>query len=567
MNDYAMISLAAFMVCFFLGNFIYHKNSRNNLNRMVAILCILVGILAFIEFQYRQAPDLETAYYWLKISTIWPLVPSVLLHISLIFTGQKNILKHKTTYILIYFPAILIAGVALSTNLLLDGANQEYWGWTYNFPQNPILFNIMSLWTIVAGFTAATLCFIYYLKAKNMKRLQAKYMLAGLYFPLIISIVSDLVLPTVAIRVPEMTMTMSTVGISFISYGIWKYRFPALTSAIVADRIVSTMSNFLLLLDQNKKIVNMNQATIQIFGYEKEDLVGKPVDMIFARKEDAEIIFEKKKNKDYYSVNSISNKESILQTKNKTKIPVILSISPIIGDLSQVIGLVLIGSDIKDLKKAENKIKDSLEEKEVLLQEVHHRVKNNLQIISSLLNLQTKYIQNKEDLDLFRESQSRVKSMAIIHELLYQSSDFAHIDFKEYISSLVAYLFHYYSVDPQKIKLKLNVDNLMLGMETAIPCGLIVNELVSNSLKYAFPPGCDGEINIHLHSENGHFLLEVEDTGIGLPEKIDFENSETLGLRLVMGLIDQINGRIEHIAGPGTKYQITFCEVAYRERI
>lgn len=534
---------------------------------MLALLCILVGLLAFIEFQYRQAPDIETAYYWLKISAIWPLVPSVLLHIALIFTEHKDTLRHKTTYILIYLPAILIIGLSLSTNLLLDGAIKEYWGWTYTFPQNPILFNIMSLWTIIAGFSAATICFRYYLKSRDMKRLQAKYMLAGLYFPLVISIASDLVLPTTAVRVPEMTMTMSTLGITIISYGIWKYRFPALTSAIVADKIVSTMSNFLLLLDENKRIVNVNQATLHLFGYKKEELIGKKVDILFARKKDSATIFEKKKNKSYYSVNSIVNKESTLHSKKGDNIPVILSISPIIGDSSQIIGLVLIGSDIKDLKQAETRIKYSLEEKEVLLQEVHHRVKNNLQIISSLLNLQTRYIHDKEDLEIFRESQSRVKSMAIIHELLYQSSDFAHIDFKEYISSLVAYLFQYYSVDPQKIKFNLNVDSTMLGMETAIPCGLIVNELISNSLKYAFPNGCTGYISVSLHPHSDHYLLEIEDNGIGLPDNIEFEKTDTLGLRLVMGLINQIDGTIELKADSGTKYQINFSEVEYQKRI
>ena len=139
----------AFLLCFFLGNFIYHKNSKSQLNIMIALLCILVGFLAFAEFQYRQTTDFETAYLWLKISGLWPFVPAILLHISLIFTGKTNILKNKFTYLLIYLPALIISFYAIDTNLLLQGILKEYWGWTYVFPENSILFNIMSAWTLI----------------------------------------------------------------------------------------------------------------------------------------------------------------------------------------------------------------------------------------------------------------------------------------------------------------------------------------------------------------------------------------------------------------------------------
>ncbi|MEW6010236.1 MAG: histidine kinase dimerization/phosphoacceptor domain -containing protein [Euryarchaeota archaeon] len=566
MNIYAKISLLAFIVCFFLANFIYHKDSSKTMNKLVAALCLIVGLLSFIEFQYRQAYDYETALFWLRVSTIWPIVPSILLHISLIFTDHKNIFKSKLAYLAIYLPAIIIISLSLTTNLLLDGASQQYWGWTYEFPQNPLLFNLMSIWTLFAGFTAGTLCFIYYLKSYHIKRLQAKYIFTGLYLPLIVSLISDLVLPATSLRVPEMTMAMSTVGITFISYGIWKHKFPALTSAVVADKIVSTMSNFLLILDQNRDILTLNQAAADILEYEEQELVGKQGDIIFAQKNGLASLLKSTIDSDLSSLNSLINKESQLKTKKGEIIPVILSLSPIVDENSGLMGIVCIGSDIKDLKKAEDKIRTSLEEKEVLLQEVHHRVKNNLQIISSLLNLQSRYIQDEGDLELFRDSQSRVKSMAIIHEKLYKSNDFAHVDFKEYISSLTAYLFHYYSIDPDIIKLEVEVDNLMLSMDTAIPCGLIINELVSNSLKYAFPPGREGKVSIKLQSKNDQFLLEVADDGVGLPENLDFKKSESLGLRLVLSLTSQINGNIKLIDDSGTKYEINFFEIEYKDR-
>lgn len=579
MNVYAIISLIAFMTCFFLGNFIYHKNSKNQLNIMIAALCIIVGFLAFTEFMYRQAETLQIAFLWLKISSIWPLVPSLLLHISLIFT-KSNFLKKKLTYIFIYLPPMIIITLSLTTNLLLDQVLKEYWGWTYAIPSDPILFNIMTIWTIFGGVLAGLICLNYYLKSKNLKKKQAKYVFVGLYLPLLISLMSDLILPSASIRVPEMTMTMSTVGIGIISYGIWKYRFPALTTAIAADKIVSTMSNFLLLLDSKNQIINVNQATKDLLGYDDSELIGKSIYMIFPD-EEAKKLF-KDIDLELMQKRPITNIETCFKTKNGEVTPVLLSLSLIQTEEGEPIGMVCIGSDIIDITYAKNKIKNSLEEKELLLREVHHRVKNNLQIISSLLNLQSGYIKDEKDLELFKDSQSRVKSMAFIHEQLYHSSNFTSIEFSKYINNLVTYLLYNYAMDPNNIKLNINVENVSLDLNTSIPCGLIVNELVTNSLKHAFPAkpargpanntfeshDYDGEIYIELNSINEHqYALIVADNGIGLPEYIDIKNTESLGLQLVNGLVSQLDGSIKVERGIGTKFEIIFNKIEYKERI
>ena len=224
MNIYSYLSLCAFFLCFFLGNFIYHKNSKSQLNIMIGILCFVVGFLAFAEFQYRQTTDFQTAYLWLKVSGLWPLVPPILLHISLIFTGKTEILKNKFTYLLLYVPAIIISFYAMDTNLLLQGIIKEYWGWTYVFPRDSLIFDVMSIWTIICVFIAGGLCLSYYLKNKNIKRLQAKYLIVGLYFPLLISMVSDLVLPTMSVRIPETTMGHVHSGIRI--HKLWSVEVP-----------------------------------------------------------------------------------------------------------------------------------------------------------------------------------------------------------------------------------------------------------------------------------------------------------------------------------------------------
>ncbi|MDP1553771.1 MAG: histidine kinase dimerization/phosphoacceptor domain -containing protein [Methanobacteriaceae archaeon] len=218
--------------------------------------------------------------------------------------------------------------------------------------------------------------------------------------------------------------------------------------------------------------------------------------------------------------------------------------------------------DITDQKELVKQLEQSLDEKEILLKEIHHRVKNNLMIISSLLNLQSGYIKDKESQDIFKESQNRARSMALIHERLYQSSDLKKLDFSEYITSLATELFHTYVADPSLIKLQINVDNIFLDINTAIPLGLIVNELITNSLKHAFPNGRKGKINIEFHEKGENCEFTVKDNGIGFPKDIDYKKTESLGLQIVTNLTDQIDGNIEKLdTNPGTEFKINFKEV------
>jgi len=572
MNVFATISFIAFMLCFFMGNFIYHKNPESSLNRTVAILCILVGFLAFVEFEYRQVVDFQSAYFWLKISGLWPLVPALLLHISLIFTEKKKLLRNKLTYIAIYVPALIITIFGMSTPLMLEGILREYWGWTYIFPKNSLLFILMSVWTVICIMISGTLCFLHYLKSHHIERMQAKYMLAGLYLPLLVSFSSDFVFPTVSVRLPEISMTMSTIGITFISYGIWKYGFPALTAASVADEIVSTMSNFLILLDSQKNIITVNNATSDLLEYAKNELEGFPVKKIFAEEDQEKFIFsgdylntKKGSNSMNMELNFVNNFELNLKSKKGLEIPVIISKSFIKNEEGLIVGIILIGNDIRDIRSVENQVASALEEKELLLQEVHHRVKNNLQIISSLLSLQSNYVKEPEDLEVFQNSQNRVKSMALIHEQLYQSPNFTHINFEDYIWSLMNYLISYYK--PNRINLKIDVKDIFLGIDTAVPCGLIINELATNSIKHAFPDSMQGKIEIGLYSDGYEFELIVSDDGIGFQEAVDLETTEHLGLRLVSALTQQINGTIELDRSNGTKFRIKFRELEYAKRI
>jgi PAS domain S-box-containing protein len=214
--------------------------------------------------------------------------------------------------------------------------------------------------------------------------------------------------------------------------------------------------------------------------------------------------------------------------------------------------------DITESKRAEEIVKASLREKEMLLKEIHHRVKNNLQITSSLLRLQAARIPVTEAQQFLRESQDRIRSMALVHEMLYRSHDLARVDFGEYARSLVQQLLRSYGADARRVKHIIDVEHILLGVDEAVPCGLMINELVANSLKHAFPANRAGTIWVRMEADDRRCRLRVGDDGVGFPEGVDFRQTQTLGLQLVRTLTDQLAGTISSSREGGTEFTISF---------
>ena len=216
-------------------------------------------------------------------------------------------------------------------------------------------------------------------------------------------------------------------------------------------------------------------------------------------------------------------------------------------------------SSREELEAAHSVMTTSLQEKEVLLKEVHHRVKNNLQIITSLLRLQSGKIKNKDDYDVFKESQNRIRTMALIHEALYRSKDLSHIRIRPYVRTLVTYLLNSYGVEPARVQTDVDIMDVFIDMDTAVCCGLIVNELVSNALKYAFPSEQKGCLRVHFGRQaDQSFQLDVSDDGVGLPAQVDWSTTNSLGFRIVRALVHQISGSLVVATAPGTSFQLRF---------
>ena len=319
------------------------------------------------------------------------------------------------------------------------------------------------------------------------------------------------------------------------------------------------------LMTNDGYFMKVNQTLCRILGYSEEELLDKTWVEI-TEPDDLNGCFGWLKR---IKAGEESTYEKRFIHKLGNPVWVMMSTSLVFDSQGQIRYYISLFQDIMSRKEAEEQVKASLKEKEVLLREIHHRVKNNMQTIISLLRLQGDKIEDKKYADMFKEGEDRIRSMSLIHEQLYQTKDFANIDFGEYIKTLTNGLLTSSGVNTNKIRLNIEVKDVFFDIENAIPCGLIINELVSNSLKYAFPQGKEGEISITLQSTNeDEFELSVSDNGIGISENLDIEQTGTMGLQLVKVLAEnQPDGKIDLDRTGGTQFRIKFKRTSNKPRI
>jgi PAS domain S-box-containing protein len=322
----------------------------------------------------------------------------------------------------------------------------------------------------------------------------------------------------------------------------------------------STNPIAIILTEENGKIIDANESYLELTGFKKEEVLDVTSTELGVTSEKVRNLL----NNEFQETGKIRDLEAEINIKSGEKRTVLITTEsmPIAGKNWNINYLY----DITDQKKSVNKLELSLNEKEALLREIHHRVKNNLQIISSLLNLQSNYVED-DFKDILLVTQSRIKAMAMIHSKLYNSNDLTHIHIKNYIESFVSDLFYLYEIDKKIISLNTDIEDLEMGIDTAIPLGLIINELVINILKHAFPNNQRGNIVISLKTVANKFILKISDNGVGLPYNIKLYDTETLGLQLVNNLIKQIDGSIEISRNVGTEFKIEFKELVYKKRI
>jgi two-component system, sensor histidine kinase PdtaS len=318
---------------------------------------------------------------------------------------------------------------------------------------------------------------------------------------------------------------------------------------------VEAAPDAIVIVDSHGTIVTVNVLASEMFDYPEDGLIGSPVEILVP----SAVRPRHDVDRDAYVRNPrtrVMGAGRNLHGRRRSgeEFPVQISLAPYAGEF--VISII---RDITAQREAEEQTQASLREKEALLREIHHRVKNNLQVTSSLLRLQASSIDDETVKEMFAETQHRIRSMALVHEKLYQSTNLSQIDFTEYARTLGELLFRSFAVDSNLIALRVEGPPIHLSIETAVPCGLIVNEALSNALKHAFPNGRHGTITVGLGSDEREVWLVIADDGIGLPPSINLETIESLGLQLVRGLVQQIDGRLEMLRSPGTQLRIVFA--------
>ncbi len=323
--------------------------------------------------------------------------------------------------------------------------------------------------------------------------------------------------------------------------------------------------DYTILIGLDGVILDVNSSAANFTNLSKEELIGKNyAELGLFPKKDLHLLIE--------SFANVLKGEVVGPFQNRlvrgdTSISwVETQLVPLMKD-GKVYSIMVIAEDITARKTATDQLIKSVEEKDVLLKEIHHRVKNNIQIISSLLNIQKQHVDSDEFVNILTESQNRIKSMAMVHEKLYHSGDLTRINFADYIETLVSDLYNSYSISTRQVTPVINVENVRFNIETAVPCGLIISELVSNSLKHAFPEGKKGILSVSLKAREEWDELVISDDGVGFPEEFDIKNSKTLGLKLANTLVKQLDGKITLNQSNGTQFKITFKELNYKTRI
>jgi len=318
------------------------------------------------------------------------------------------------------------------------------------------------------------------------------------------------------------------------------------------DNIIESIRETLIVTDIEGSIVGINKAGLEMLHYTKEEIIGTSVKEFFDLENMGDLYDKNNKNGSVF--------EFCLLTRRKNRIPVLFSEVELISGTGEMVGTVCVATDITERKEADEQVKKSLREKEILLSEIHHRVKNNLAVISGILHLQAYETDNEQVAKALSESQARIQSISLVHEMLYHSDTLSFIDYRSYVNDLVQAITSMHINESKNISVTSDVDNFSLDINKAIPCSLLLNEIIVNSFKHAFEGIDEGEIRISMKEKDQIINLVVEDNGLGLDDN-GMKKSDNLGTTLIKTLASQLNGEYKVSAGKngvGTKVEITF---------
>ncbi|MEN4018039.1 MAG: histidine kinase N-terminal 7TM domain-containing protein [Methanobacterium sp.] len=542
-SSYGAVLMLNIFIILILAIYSYNKRS-SSLHTCFILLMASVFFWCFGSAMEFFSVEMEAKVFWIKISYIGVTTAAPLwLVFVLKYVKYDKYLKKSYLGLLFLIP-LMVLTMALT--------NEWHWLlWPSITPASSVpgsfliyehgpVFWINILYSFAVVLTGIFILIKMLVNYSQKYRAQIYVILLSGLIPLIFS---SLYTANI-IKIPGLDITPFAFSISGILLVIGIFRLYFLDILPLAYNLLfKNMVNGFMIFDAKNKLIEVNSAA-GLIGITDRD-IGKHSGEVFSKFSKLEEAYESLQHESEIYLGDPLNRWIQVQ------------ITPIY-DNNLFQGKLIIIQDINKRKNVEKELKKSLEEKDLMMKEIHHRVKNNLMIIQSLLKLQSKYIKDENALNIFRESQNRAKSMALIHQRLYQSGDLKKINFGNYTQDIVFNLFKSYTTNSNQIKLNVDVDNALLDVDTAIPLGLILNELVSNSLKHGFSEGRKGHLTVEFHLKDHEYRLIVSDDGTGIPEGLNYENADSLGLKLVYSLSDQIGAEVNLDTSRGTRFEIRF---------
>jgi PAS domain S-box-containing protein len=530
MTIVALSLLLAAAVLFSSGLWVLINSPKRQLTRLFFLLCLLGAMWVFNLYEESRAAT-EIVGFWVVFESAWLWIFPLQFHFLYRFSETDKTPSHRNFIFLTYLVTIVIS-------------------WLFSRPDRASIWLLS--WPLFLALASQVLAISEYrLQSANRKREQELLVLVGVSIGLIFCIGMalnqilelgfDFVIPVIL-----------AVESLLIAIALVRHELIQLTPFTATESIMATLTDAVILTTSGGLIVTANRAALDILGYNEIEMIDQPIGSVVGQVWKGDFM----PGEDDFGI------EMALIAKDTTRIPVTLSTSVVAKTAASPQGVVFVARDLTKRVHAQEQLINALKEKEILLKETHHRVKNNLQVISSLLSIQTDYVVDVQARRVLEESRNRVFSMAVVHELLYQSENLREIGFKDYIDRLIEHIIFSHNVSPDKITFEVNISEITFDLDTASYIGLVINELIVNALVHGFPKGRTGAIWLDLaHQDEGKYLLTVRDNGVGLPPDFNLQESESLGLQLVSMIAEQIEGDLVIDQGEETSFELTFCRL------
>ncbi len=590
MNIYSVLSFIAFLLYLQAGAFILHKSARKPVNIIFSILCLAFSIFAFFSTFIFNASDIEQVYFYDRLASFgWTTFPILMVIFFVKISNNKSVLIRNTIKFVL-LPLVIISMIAILSDLESYKLYYHYGQtWFFELNRNSVYVYLFVFYLFLSVFLSLIVLGNWLISTHtNRERKQAVIILLSLLVFFIASTLTNIVLPFLNIGiVPALAPINSILWIAGVFYALARYQREVLSAEVISNLILNHINQFIFFIDNNKKISTVNKFTLNNLSFSFNEISSLSLNDLFSKPQLTDEFFQKLYSNSPFQINA-----ELVSSKN-AEIPVLLSGLPIIDQYMNHYGYVLIGIDIRQkvlLKKevaerikaerrltkikddleslvhkntrelfeankrlqvemlerqrVEAQIKHDLEEKKALVSEVHHRVKNNIQIIVSLIKMLSYHKDvGVDDSEKILQITERVRFISAIHDVLYSSKKFSNIDFAEFIRKRTEELNNtLIKAKRKKILYKINVSHNFLDIDKAIPCGIIYHELLSNAIKYAFPDSLTEQsgdavkkntIHVAFYKNESEYTFMVRDNGVGFPGKLDITEKSSVGLKMV----------------------------------